>query len=126
MNDYPLWPPGYNGGFCDDYDWEEYDEEFENTSNDLLAKIVEITRKGYLVYFDDDAGSIEGSTLKSLRIKLINCRTWKKLSRIIFLGKSADFDADAITLEVIAMLDTMVKSFEEGEGEKCNLHSCLF
>ena len=94
--------------------------------DNLLAKIVEITRKGYLVYFDDDAGSIEGSTLKSLRIKLINCRTWMKLSRVIFLGKSADFDADAVTLEVIAMLDTMVKSFEEGEGEKCNLQFCLF
>lgn len=94
--------------------------------DNLLTKIVEITRKGYLVYFDDDAGSIERSTLKSLRIKLINCRTWMKLSRVIFLGKSADFDADAVTLEVIAMLDTMVKSFEEGEGEKCNLQFCLF
>ena len=46
--------------------------------------------------------------------------------KVIFLGKSADFDADAITLEVIAMLDTMVKSFEEGEGEKCDLQSYLF
>lgn len=82
-----------------------------NTSNDLLAKIVEITRKGYLVYFDDDAGS----KLGFFRIKLFNCRTQKILSRAIFLGKPTDFSTDSHTSEVIEMLDTIVKIFEEEE-----------
>ena len=27
MRERPLCPPSYNGEFCDDYDWEEYDED---------------------------------------------------------------------------------------------------
>ena len=127
MSKYPLCPPGYNGGFCADYYvdckkcWAEYEEKIwvasvetsRNTSNDLLAKIVEITRKGYLVYFDDDAGS----KLGFFRIKLIDCRTQKRLGRAIFLGKPTDFSTDSHTLEVIEMLDTMVKIFEEEKNE---------
>lgn len=127
MSEYSLCPPGYNGGFCADYDvdckkcWEEYEEEIgvanmetsRNTSNDLLAKIVEITGKGYLVYFDDDARS----KLGFLKIRLVDPRTRMNLSRSIFLEKSTDFSTGNPTLEVIAILDAMVKTLEEEENE---------
>lgn len=128
MKDYPLCPPGYNGGFCADYDvdckkcWEGYignemkmGETSRNTSNDLLAKIVEIAGKGYLFYVDGDV------KLGSFRIRLVDPRTRmnlsRSISRSIFLEKSTDFSIGNPTSEVIAILDAMVKTLEEGENE---------
>ena len=129
MNEYPLCPPGYNGGFCADYDvdckkcWEGYKEEIgvanvetsRNTSNDLLAKIAEIAGKGYLFYVDDDV------KLGSFRIRLVDPRTRmnlsRSISRSIFLEKSTYLSIGNPTSEVIAILDAMVKTLEEKENE---------
>lgn len=126
MNEDLFCPPGYNGGFCADYDmncekcWEGYkdnemkrEETSRNTSNNLLAKIVEITGKGYLVYFDDDARS----KLGFFRIRLVDPRIRMNLSRSIFLEEFTDFSIGNPTLEVIAILDAMVKTLEEKENE---------
>lgn len=128
MKDYPLCPPGYNGEFCADYDvdckkcWGDYignemkrGETSRNTSDDLLAKIVEIAGKGYLFYVDDDV------KLGSFRIRLVDPRTRmnlsRSISRSIFLEKSTDLSIGNPTSEVIAILDAMVKTLEEEENE---------
>lgn len=128
MNEYPSCPPDYNGGFCADYDADckkclgvyignemKRGETSKNTSNDLLAKIVEIAGKGYLFYVDDDV------KLGSFRIRLVDPRTRMNLSRSIsksiFLEKSTDLSTGNPTSEVIAILDAMVKTLEEEENE---------
>lgn len=128
MSERPLCPPDYNGGFCADYDvdckkcWGSYignemkrEETSRNTSNDLLAKIVEIAGKGYLFYVDDDV------KLGSFRIRLVDPRTRmnlsRSISRSIFLEKSIDLSIGNPTSEVIAILDAMVKTLEEKENE---------
>lgn len=128
MSEHPLCPPGYNGEFCADYDvdckkcWGVYignkmkrEETSRNTSDDLLAKIVEIAGKGYLFYVDDDV------KLGSFRIRLVDPRTRMNLSRSIsksiFLEKSTYLSIGNPTSEVIAILDAMVKTLEEEENE---------
>jgi len=120
MNEDPFCPPGYNGGFCADYDmncekcWEGYkDNEMKREEADLFSKIFELIGKGYTVSFNN--GGRFGYQI--LKIQLLKNSLNKAINRATSQEYFINYTVDP-EQAVCEILDEMRKKLEEENESK--------